>query len=81
MIQITPIEFPILGIATQLRVVVQSFDTLERTCSLIYTFFTEDNRLITEGTYALTEEEFKEWASDNDYLNHLIADKLKIQII
>lgn len=81
MIQINPVVFPILGTATQLKVVVYSFDTLETTCSLEYTLLTEDGSVCTRGIYVLTEEEFQTWAADNDYLNHLIADKIGVIIV
>lgn len=81
MIQIIPVVFPILGTATQLKVVVQSFDTTEITCSLAYSLLTEDGSHILDGTYVLTEEEFATWDTDNNYLNNLVAQKIGVTIV
>lgn len=81
MAKIQPITFPILGTATELNVLVLNFNTDANTCNTYYEVKTDEGVICVNGNYALTEQEFASWGSDNSYVDNLIANHLSLTII
>lgn len=81
MAKINPVNFPIIGDATNLNVFVLNFPTYAKTCTLYYNLSTDTNVKCLEGNYDLTAEEFDLWGYDNSYLDNLIATRLEVTII
>ena len=82
MIQIQPVTFPLnQGTATQMTVLVLNFPTNAVTCTTYYELLTEDNKMLSNGNYNLTEEEFAAWGLDNTYVNQCVADAIGVTII
>ena len=82
MIQIQPVTFPLnQGTATQMTVLVLNFPTNAVTCTTYYELLTEEGKMLTNGNYNLTEEEFAAWGLDNTYVNQCVADAIGVTII
>lgn len=73
MINIEPITFPFVGIATKLNVVILSFDSQSITCTTNNQLLTEDGIICLSWNYTLTEEEYDNWGRDNNYIVNLVA--------
>jgi hypothetical protein len=80
-IQIEPINFPFIGIATELNVVVLSFDTQSTTCTTNNQLLTDDGVICLSWKYTLTEEEYSNWGQNNSYIENIVANKKGIVII
>lgn len=78
---IVPVQFPILGTASRLEVTVLGFTTNAKTTNLYYQLVTDNNVKCVEGNYQLTEEEFLNWGTDNEYINIIVANLLGVVII
>jgi len=79
--RIQPIAFPLIGTATILEVKVQAFDTDANTCTISYTVSTDLGRVCVAGSYTLTQTEYDNWGSDNQYVNQIAANAIGVQII
>jgi hypothetical protein len=87
MAKITPITIPTKGIATNLNLVVLNFSMEDTTATFYYTL-TKDfnygensNNVLLEGNIQMTEEEFSQWGTDNNYCLLWAANKLGLTII
>jgi len=81
MVNIQPVVFPIVGTATKLSVIVLGFPTSAKDCGTYYALLTDDNVKLIEGNYQLTEAEFAAWGVDNNYINEVVANYLKVIIV
>jgi len=81
MVNIQPVVFPIVGTATKLIVSVLGFETNATTCGIYYALLTDANFKIIEGNVQLAEAEFAAWGTDNNYINDILANYLKVTII
>jgi hypothetical protein len=70
--RIQPIEIPFIGTATTLTVRVLPFTTDDKTCNLYYEITTDDNKTCKQANYTLTEDEFNNWGSDNQYIVDIV---------
>ncbi len=82
MIQIEPIIFPLnQGTATQINFTFRNFTTTDTTCVVHYQILTADNTVLLKGDYALTEEQYAQWGTDNAFVEQCVATYLGITII
>jgi hypothetical protein len=81
MSKIKPINFPLSGIATELKVKVLNFKTDDQTCTTYNELITDDGVICYNWNYILTHEEFSQWGTDNTYVNQCVANEKGIIII
>jgi hypothetical protein len=82
MIQIEPITFPLnKGIATQMSVLILNFPTNAVTCTTYYELLTEDNKMLFNGNYTLTDIQFALWGLDNTCVDGYVAEAIGVKII
>ena len=81
MAQIQPINFPLLGDATNLNVRVLPFSTNDDTCGTYYEVTTADGKRCVEGNYYLTSEQFHNWGQDNRYIDELVAASIPVTLV
>jgi len=82
MAKIQPITYPLnQGTATQMTVLVLNFPTNAVTCTTYYELLTEDNKMLSNGNYNLTEEQFADWGEDNTWVNQCVAESIGVTII
>ena len=81
-VAIKPIPYPLNeGTATRLSVLVLNFETTATTCTTYWQLLTEDGKQLSQGNYTLTEEQFKEWGTDNSVVNEYVAEAIGVVII
>jgi hypothetical protein len=81
-VAIKPIPYPLNeGTATFLTVLVEAFLTDATTASTYYRLLTDEGKILTDGRYQMTEEQFAEWGRDNSVVNEYVAEYLGVVII
>jgi hypothetical protein len=81
-VAIQPIVYPLNeGTATFLTVLVEAFLTDATTASTYYRLLTDDGKILSDGRYQMTEEQFKEWGRDNSVVDDYVAEYLGVTII
>ena len=81
-VAIEPIVYPLNeGTATFLTVLVEAFMTDATTASAYYRLLTDDGKILTDGRYQMTEEQFAEWGRDNSVVDDYVAEYLGVTII
>jgi hypothetical protein len=81
-VEIQPIHYPLNeGTATFLTVLVEAFLTDATTASTYYRLLTDDGKILTDGRYQMTEEQFLTWGTDNSVVNEYVAEYLGVVII
>lgn len=81
-VAIEPIVYPLNeGTATFLTVLVEAFMTDATTASTYYRLLTDEGKILTDGRYQMTEEQFKEWGRDNSVVDDYVAEYLGVKII
>lgn len=79
---IEPITFPLnKGIATKLNVLVLNFQTSASTATTYYQLLSDEDIVLSDGNYTLTEEEFAQWGQDNKYVDTCVANAIGVTII
>jgi hypothetical protein len=82
MTQIEPVIFPLnQGTATQMTVLILNFPTDAVTCTTYYELLTEDNKMISNGNYTLTDMQFALWGFDNTLVDGYVAEAIGVTII
>lgn len=81
MIQIKPIQFPILGTATKLNLIVLNFTMEATTANFYYCLYDANDNKIIDGNISMTEQEFAQWGADNNYCINWACNKLNLQLI
>jgi hypothetical protein len=82
MAKIQPIVFPLnAGIATEMSVLILNFETDATTCTTYYELKTDESKVLSNGNYTLTEEEFKAWGTNNEYVAECVASSIGVTII
>lgn len=81
-VAIEPVVYPLNeGTATFLTVLVEAFMTDATTASTYYRLLTNDGKILTDGRYQMTEEQFATWGQDNSVVNDYVAEYLGVTII
>jgi hypothetical protein len=82
MAKIQPITFPInAGTATEMSVLILNFETDATTCTTYYELKTDEGKVLSNGNYTLTEQEFKAWGTDNSWVAQCTANTIGVTII
>lgn len=88
MIKIEPVVFPIKGTATNLDLKVLGFSMDAKTATFHYRLTSDGDlqllkspTVIDEGNLTMTNEEFAQWGSDNNYCLQWAANKLGLTLI
>jgi hypothetical protein len=82
MIQIEPTILPFnQGTATQMSLTFRNFQTTDTTCVVHYQILAEDKTVLSTGDYALTEEQYAEWSTDNAFVEQCVVAHLGLTII
>lgn len=87
MAKIQPITFPLnQGTATEMSVLILNFETSATTCTTYYELKTEateevPSKVLSNGNYTLTEEEFSAWGSDNTWVENCVANAIGVTIL
>ena len=82
MAKIQPIKFPLnQGTATEMSVLIHNHFTDATTCITYYELKTEEGTILSNGNYALTEEEFAAWGLDNAWVTECVASAIGVTII
>ena len=87
MAKIQPIVFPLnAGTATEMSVLILNFETSATTCTTYYELKSEateevPSKVLSNGNYTLTEEEFAEWGYDNEYVAQCVASAIGVTIL
>lgn len=81
-VAIEPIVYPLNeGTATFLTVLVEAFMTDATTASTYYRLLTDEGKVLTDGRYQMTEEQFAEWGKDNSVVDDYVAEAIGVVII
>ncbi len=81
-VAIEPIVYPLNeGTATILTVLVEAFMTDATTASAYYRLLTQEGKILMDGRYQMTEEQFAEWGQDNSVVNQYVAEAIGVVII
>lgn len=82
MAKIQPITFPLnAGIATEMSVLILNFPTDADTCTTYYELKTDEGKVLSNGNYTLTPEQFLLWAEDNTWVEQCVADAIGVVIL
>jgi hypothetical protein len=87
MAKIQPITFPLnAGIATEMSVLILNFETSATTCTTYYELKSESTeevpaKVLSNGNYTLTEEEFAAWGLDNEWVAECVANAIGVVIL
>jgi hypothetical protein len=82
MAKIQPIVFPLnAGTATEMSVLILNFETNATTCTTYYELKTEEGKVLSNGNYTLTEDEFAAWGLDNEWVAECVANAIGVTII
>lgn len=72
MIEILPMNCGLLGYATFVYVIINSFSTEAQTCGVLYYVYNQDKKELLNQTYELTPEEYAGWGTDNTYVENIV---------
>lgn len=87
MAKIQPITFPLnAGTATEMSVLILNFETSATTCTTYYELKSEateetPSKVLSNGNYTLTEEEFSAWGEDNSWVEQCVANAIGVTIL
>lgn len=87
MAKIQPIVFPLnQGTATEMSVLILNFETSATTCTTYYELKSEGteetpSKVLSNGNYTLTEQEFAAWGSDNTWVETCVANAIGVTIL
>jgi hypothetical protein len=89
MAQIQPVDFPILGTATELILKIVSLDLEATTAQFNYQLLSNqtfgpmnaEKKVIADGFLSMNESEYSSWGADNQYCFQWAANKLGLTLI
>ena len=82
MAKIQPVKFPLnAGTATEMTVLILNFETSATTCTTYSELKTEEGKVLSNGNYTLTEDEFAAWGLDNTCVDDYVAEAIGVTII
>jgi hypothetical protein len=71
--KIQPIQTVFNGKLAELKIRVNGFDIEEGVCILTWAFLDEGGAEVRSGNYTLTQDEYDNWGSENNYLFTVFA--------
>lgn len=71
--KIQPIKTVFNGELTELKIKVNGFDIEDNGCTLTWIFYDVEGLEIKSGNYTLTQEEYDNWGSEDNYLFTVIS--------
>ena len=74
--QITPLEIPLKGTATQLFIRTSTEGVYNPTGMIYWQALNEEGKEMTAGNIPLTAEEVEAWGDSMDYIENLVLNKL-----
>lgn len=81
MAKIQPVIFPLnAGTATEMSVLILNFETDAATCTTYYELKTDEGKVLSNGNYTLTPEQFLLWGEDNTWVEQCVADAIGVVI-
>jgi hypothetical protein len=81
MAKIQPITFPLnTGTATEMTVLILNFQTDASTCTTYYELKSDEGKVLSNGNYTLTPEQFLLWGEDNTWVEQCVADAIGVVI-
>jgi hypothetical protein len=82
MAKIQPVIFPLnTGTATEMSVLILNFPTDADTCTTYYELKTDEGKVLSNGNYTLTPEEFLLWGEDNTWVETCVANAIGVVIV
>jgi hypothetical protein len=82
MAKIQPVIFPLnAGTATEMSVLILNFPTDADTCTTYYELKTDEGKVLSNGNYTLTPEEFLLWGEDNTWVDQCVANAIGVVIL
>ena len=81
MAQIQPINFPFIGEATTLKVLILNFETTANTCTTYNELLTDEGLMCANWNYTLSDDEFATWGNDNTWVENCVAMNKNIIIL
>jgi hypothetical protein len=82
MAKIQPVIFPLnAGTATEMTVLILNFETNAINCTTYYELKTDEGKVLSNGNYTLTEDEFAAWGTNNEYVAECVANAIGVTII
>ena len=76
--QITPLEIPLKGIATQLFIRTSTDGIYKPTGMIYWQALNEEGKELASGNIPLTVEEVEAWSDSMDYIESLVLDRLNL---
>ena len=79
MIQIKPILLGLQqkeGTQILIRPIISSTQSLA--CNTYYEVCSDDNEVLATGNIAINEEQYKQWADDNTFIENIVLENLKL---
>lgn len=79
MIQIKPILLGLQqkeGTQILIRPIISSTQAIE--CTTYYEVYSEDNEVLATGNIAINDEQYKQWADDNTFIENIVLETLKL---
>jgi hypothetical protein len=68
-----------LGIIDRIHILILSFSTESKTCSVYYKVNSDTDKLISEGNLTINEELFSKWGFDNKIIEDFVIDTLNLK--
>jgi len=62
------------GELSELKIKVNSFDIEDNGCTLTWIFYNPEGAEVRSGNYTLTQDEYDNWGSEDNYLYSVICD-------
>lgn len=76
--KIQPIKTVFNGELTELKIKVNGFDIEQGGCTLTWIFLNSTGSEVKSGNYTLTQTEYDNWGSENNYLFTVFAEHFQI---
>ena len=76
--QITPLEIPLKGKATQLFIRTSTEGISNPTGMVYWQALNEEGQEMTSGNISLTTEEVEAWGDSMEYIENLVLDRLNL---
>ena len=78
--QITPLEIPFKGTATQLFIRTSTDGIYKPTGMIYWKVLNEEGKELASGNIPLTVEEVEAWGNSMEYIENLVLDRLNLTL-